>query len=188
MSSSFEKQLKKVDQLIVHGKLKESYEIINEEIKKKEISKEEELRFLAFKSELEFYFGNFDESIRLADVILKKSKGLNNLLTSVDALTWKAISCFFNGRTGDCLKTIEKGKTTISSAKNLPEKAFAKRKAQFQTWQAFIVIHLGDFDKGLELAKEASSFAEKSEYKNAISLNLLIIAECYAKLGENERC
>jgi len=188
LSSSFDKQVKKVDQLIIHGELNEAYRMINESLKNKKISIVEELHFLTFKSELEFYFGNFDESIRLADVILKKSKGLNNLLTSVDALTWKAISCFFNGKTGDCLETIEKGRTTISSAKNPPEKAFAKRKAQFQTWQAFVIIHLGDFAKGLELAKEASSFAEKSEYKNAICLNLLIIAECYAKLGENERC
>ena len=188
MSSSFEKQVKKVDQLIVHGKLKEAYKLIDGSLKNENISKEEELKFLAFKSELEYYFGNFDESIRLADVILKKSKGLNNLLTSVDALTWKATSSFWSGRTGDCLEAFEKGSTIISDAKNLPEKIIAKHKAQLLSNQALIVIRLGDFNRGLEIATEALSFAEKSEYKNVICFNLLVLGECHAKLGELERC
>ncbi|NHJ33785.1 MAG: hypothetical protein FK732_13075, partial [Asgard group archaeon] len=113
MSSSFEKQLKKVDQLIVHGKFKEADAIMNEATKKQDIRKEEELRFLVFKSELELYFGNFDESIRLAEMILKENKGVDNLLIEVDALTWKAVSSFWNGKTNDCFEAFEKGLTTI---------------------------------------------------------------------------
>ena len=188
MSSTTKKQLQEVEQLIIHGKFKEALSVIKEGLKKKDISKEAELSFLILKSEVELYFGNFDESIRLADLVLKKNEGLDNLLLRVDALTWRAVSLYWNGRISECLETIEKVRTTISAAKNLSEKTFAKRKAQFQTWQALIVIQLGDFEKGLELAIEASSFAERSEYKNVICFNLVIIGECYAKLGEHERC
>ena len=76
----------------------------------------------------------------------------------------------------------------IVTAKNLPKKAFAKRKAKFQSWEVFVIILLGYFDKGLELALEASSFAEKSEDKSAICLNLIMTTECYGKLGEREKC
>ena len=149
-----------MDQLIVHGKLKESYAIINEAIKKKDISKEEELRFLAFKSELELYFGNFNESIKLAEMILKENKGDDNLLIEVDALTWKAVSSFFNGRTNDCLEAFEKGLTTINSVKNLPAKAVAKRKARLLVWQSFAILLLGDFNRALEIALEAFPISE----------------------------
>ncbi|NHJ48407.1 MAG: hypothetical protein FK733_11540 [Asgard group archaeon] len=187
LSSSIKKQLQEVDQLIVHGKLPEAYEMINKGLKDKKISKEEELQFLTYKSELEYYFGNYDESIRLAELVLKENKGEDNLLLSVDACTWKATSSFFNGETSDCLEAFEKGSTILSDIKNLPEKTIAKHKAQLMSWQAFLIIHLGNFERGLELALEASSYAEKSEYKNIICLNSMITVECYIKFHEWER-
>ena len=187
MSSSFEKQLKKVDQLIVHGKFEESYEVIEEAIKKKDISKEEELRFLAYKSELELLFGNFNESIKLAEMILKENKGDDNLLIEVDALTWKAVSSFFNGRTNDCLEAFEKGLTTINSVKNLPAKAIVKRKARLLVWQSFTILLLGDYNRALEIALEAFPISEKSGYKNIVCQNLIIIGECYRWLGNLDR-
>ncbi len=187
MSSSFEKQLKKVDQLIVHGKFKEADEIIEEAIKKQNISKEEKLRFLAFKSELELYFGNFNDSIKFAEMILKENKGDDNLLIEVDALTWKAVSSFFNGRTNDCLEAFEKGLTTINSVKNLPAKAVAKRKARLLVWQSFAILLLGDFNRALEIVLEAFPISEKSGYKNIVCQNLITIGECYYKLGNLDR-
>ena len=188
MSSSFEKQLKKVDQLIVHGKFEESYEVIEEAIKKKDISKEDEFRFLAYKSELELYFGNFNESIRLADLVLEESERLDTILLNVDALTWKAVSLFWNGRISEYLETIEKGLTTISTAKKLPVKAIAKRKAQLLSWKSLLTSLLGDFKKGLELAKEALSLAKESGYSNIISLSLIMLGGTYLFLDETKKC
>ncbi|NHK31328.1 MAG: tetratricopeptide repeat protein [Asgard group archaeon] len=186
MSSSFDDQLKKVNELIVHGKLKEAYKII-EEIKKKEISKVEKLQFLAFKSELELYFGNFDESIQLADKILQESKEVDNSLLEVDALNWKAVDLFFNGKTDVSLQTFDKALTQLSKIKNLPAKDLAKRKARLLFWKAYVISRLGDPNRALEYANEALSFAEKSGYKNLVSRNLLVIGECYQDLGERER-
>lgn len=182
MSSIIEQQLQEVDQLIVHGKLQEANEMINESLKNKKISKIEELRFLVLKSELEFYFGNFDESIRLADIVLKKNEGLDNLLLTADALTWKATSSFWNGTTKNLvLEVFAKGLTTVSATKNLPVKTVAKRKAQLLAWQAFAILHLGEFERSLELANEAFSFAEKSGYKNVITHSLLVLGDIYQK-------
>ncbi|MHA1502480.1 MAG: hypothetical protein ACTSSB_11580 [Candidatus Heimdallarchaeota archaeon] len=130
MSSSFEKQLKKVDQLIIHGQFKEALSVIKEGLKKKDISKEAELIFLILKSEVECYLGNLQEALQLAELVLKESKGLANVLLQVDALIWIATSSHWVGKISKALETAEKGLKIISSATNLPAKAIAKRKAQ----------------------------------------------------------
>ncbi|NHK31932.1 MAG: hypothetical protein FK730_11310 [Asgard group archaeon] len=188
MSSTTNKKLQEVDQLIVHGKLPEAYEMINKGLKDKKINKDEELQFLVYKSELEFYFGNFDESIRLAKLVLKENKGVENLLLSVDAYTWKANSYFWNGETNESLEAFEKGLALISNVNNFPVRVVAKHKAQLMSWQAFSIIHSRDVNVGLEIANAAQSLAEKSECKNILCLNQGVIVECYAKLGEWERC
>jgi tetratricopeptide (TPR) repeat protein len=188
LSSNFEKQLKQVDQLIIHGKFKEAHKMINDGLKSKKISKKGELRFLVHKSELEFYFGNFDESIRLANLVLKEDEGLDTILLTVDALTWKAVSLFWNGKISEYLVTIEKGLTTISTVKKLPVKAIAKRKVQLLSWKSLLTNLLGDFEKGLELAKEALSLAEESGYRNIISLSLIMLGGTYLFLDETKKC
>ncbi|NHJ39390.1 MAG: hypothetical protein FK731_05100 [Asgard group archaeon] len=160
----------------------------NEGLKNKKINKEEELQFLTYKSELEYYFGNFDESIQLGELVLKDNKEVNNLLLVADAYTWIGCSSFWNGETSESLEAFEQGVTILSDIKNLPDKIVAKHKAQLMSWQAFIIIHLGNFSRGLEIATAALPFAEKSEYKNIICLNLLVTVECHAKLREWERC
>jgi tetratricopeptide (TPR) repeat protein len=184
LSSSYTKELKKADQLIVHGQFKDAYELINESLKDKKIVKNDELQFLAFKSELELYFGNFSESIRLSEKILKENKENTSPLISIDALLWKAISLLFNGKFSESLAAFEKGLILIKEVTNLPVKVVSRRHAQLQTWKAFAIIHVGDFNRGLALAKEAYSFAEKSEYKPIICLNLLFQLESHWKLHE----
>ncbi|MHA1125656.1 MAG: tetratricopeptide repeat protein [Candidatus Heimdallarchaeota archaeon] len=188
MSSSYSKELKKVNQLIIHGQLKEALEIIDDSTKKKDINKEEKLQFLAFKSELEFYFGNFDKSIKLADKILKESKEMADPLLTCDACTWKAVSSFYFGETSSCLEVFEEGLKTIESVKNLPLKAVTKRKARLQVWYSLVIIHLaGDFNKGLALSKEALSIAEKNDHKSITCLSLILLVECYTKLHDTNR-
>ncbi|NHJ48137.1 MAG: hypothetical protein FK733_10145 [Asgard group archaeon] len=187
MSSTFEKQLQEINQLIVYGKFKEAEEIITKAIKKKDISKEEELRFLVYKSELELYFGNYDESIQLADHVLKNSKEIDNPLLIVDALTWKAACSFLNGKIKVSNKCFEDGLKQVSKIKNLPAKAIAKRKAQLLLWQAYAINYLGNFEKGLELANEVLSFAEISGYKNLVSYSLFVKGECYFMLNMREK-
>ncbi|MHA1125655.1 MAG: tetratricopeptide repeat protein [Candidatus Heimdallarchaeota archaeon] len=188
MSSSFEKQLKKVDQLIIHGQFKEALSVIKEGLKKKDISKEAELIFLILKSEVECYLGNLQEALQLAELVLKESKGLANVLLQVDALIWIATSSHWVGKISKALETAEKGLKIISSATNLPAKAIAKRKAQLLHCKTqLIAFDLGDFEKGLELAKETLSFAEESGYKNIISYSLIILGGVYGFLGETKK-
>ncbi len=187
MSSTTKKQLQEVEQLIIHGKFKEGLSVIEEGLKKKDISKEAELRFLILKSEVAYYLGNLQETLQLAELVLKESKGLANVLLQVDALILIVESSWWVNKLSKALETAEKGLEIISSATNLPAKAIAKRKAELLLWKAHIITHLGDFEKGLELAKEALSFAEESGYKNVISLTLIILGGVYRFLGEPKK-
>jgi tetratricopeptide (TPR) repeat protein len=188
LASIVEKQLQEVEQLIIYGKFIEANEIINTALENKKISKEDKLSFLAYKSELELYFGNYDESIRLADKILKKSKEISNPLLSIDALTWKAVCSHLNGKINESSKSFKDGLKQVSKIKNIPAKAIAKRKARLLFWQAFAIHYLGNFEKGLDLANKALSFAENSGCKNLVSRSLLVMGECYYMLRNMEKC
>ncbi|MHA1122422.1 MAG: tetratricopeptide repeat protein [Candidatus Heimdallarchaeota archaeon] len=160
--------------------------MINKSLKKK-TSKEEELRFLILKSEVAYYLGNLQETLQLAELVLKESKGLANVLLQLDALILIVGSSWWVNKLSEGLENAEKGLEIISSATNLPAKAIAKRKAQLLLWKANIIADLGDFEKGLELAKEALFFAEESGYKNVISLTLLLLGGVYRFLGEPKK-
>ncbi|MHA1367223.1 MAG: tetratricopeptide repeat protein [Candidatus Heimdallarchaeota archaeon] len=187
LSSTIEKQFLKIEQLIIHGKFKEGLSVIEDGLKKKDISKEEELSFLIFKSEVAWYLGNVQETLQLAELVLKESKGLANVLLQLDALIWIVGYSLF-GKVSKGLENAEKGLEIISTATNLPAKAIAKRKAQLLLLKAqLITLYVGDFEKSLELVKEALSFAEESGYKNVISNCLIIIGGTYFFLGETKK-
>jgi len=156
-------------------------------LKKKDISKEAELSFLILKSEVAYYLGNLQETLQLAELMLKESKGLDNVLLQVDALFLIATSLLWFGKYSKGLETAEKGLEIISSATNLPAKAITKRKAQLLICKTHIIRELGDFEKSLELAKEALSFAEESGYKDIISHSLIILGGAYNFLGETKK-
>jgi len=187
LSSTTKDQLQEIEQLIIHGKFKDALSVIEEGLKKKDISKEAELSFLILKSEIKWYLGDLQETLQLAELVLKESKGLANVLLQVDALIW-IVGYFLFGKVSKGLETAEKGLEIISTATNLPAKAIAKRKAQLLLFKAIFIINLGDFEKSLELAKEALFFAEESGYKNVISFSLIIIGGVYNFLGETKRC
>ncbi|MHA1505525.1 MAG: tetratricopeptide repeat protein, partial [Candidatus Heimdallarchaeota archaeon] len=187
MSSTTKKQLQEVEQLIIHGQFKEALSVIEEGLKKKDISKEVELRFLILKSEVAYYLGNLQETLQLAELVLKESKGLDNVLLQLDALILIVASSWWVGKLSKGLENAEKGLEIISTATNLPAKAIAKRKAQLLLWKAVIITDLGDFEKSLELAKKALSFAEESGYKNVISKSLSVIGVVYFFLGETKK-
>jgi len=184
LPSAIEKRFQKIEQLIIHGKFQEAEKVIEEELKKKDITKEEELGFLVQKSETEFYLGNFQKALQLAELIQKESKGLDNIFLQVDALTLIAICTHWHGRITEGLEIVEKGLKGISTATNFPAKEIAKRKAKLLIWKSFIISHLGDFEKALELGKEALSFAEECGYRNVVSHSLIVIGDAYVKLGD----
>ncbi len=183
LSPSTKEQLVEVERLIIHGKYKEVLIVIEEGLKKN-ISKEEELSFLIQKGEVEFNLGNSQESLQLAELVLKESEGLDDIFLRLDALIVKILNYFWLGRFKEALEIAEKCLEEIPTAANLPIKKIAKRKAQTLLYKAVIFIQTGNYETGFELAKEIMPIAEESGNKNVISLSLLMVGAVYFMLGE----
>ncbi len=184
LSPSTKKQLVEVERLIIHGRYKDVLIVIEEGLKKKDISKKEELSFLIQKGEVEFILGNSQESLQLAELVLKESEGLDDIFLRLDALIVKVVNYFWLGRFKEALEIAEKCLEEIPTAANLPIKKIAKRKAQTLLYKAVIFIQTGNYETGFELAKEIMPIAEESGNKNVISLSLLMVGAVYFMLGE----
>ncbi|NHJ48140.1 MAG: hypothetical protein FK733_10160 [Asgard group archaeon] len=176
MPSNTEKQLEEVKQHVIHGRFQEGLKVIEDSLKKKNISKEDKLAYLNFKGEISNYLGNLQDALQLADQVLKESEKLDNLLLKVDALTVKSIALIWLAKVKEGIETANEGLKVISEVKNLPAKVIAERKAYLLAWKNAALAQLGDYEKIFDIHKEAISLAEESG-------NKLITSLCYCMLG-----
>ncbi|NHJ46892.1 MAG: tetratricopeptide repeat protein, partial [Asgard group archaeon] len=190
MSSNAKKQLEEVKQHIIHGRFQEGLKVIEANLKKKDISIEDKLAFLNFKAEIFYYLGNLQEALQLADQVLNESEKLDNLLLKVDALTFKSSALYWLAKVKEGIEIAEKGLKIISEIKNLPMKELAERKARLLLLKTQFKFQLGDFEKGIDVIKEALSYAEESGNKFIISHSLALLGYLYMylenKLEKNE--
>lgn len=177
MSFNVKKQLEKVEHLLIHGSFQEALKIIEKSLKKKDINKDEELRFLVLKSEAEFYLGNLIESIQLGEMVLKESERLDNIILQIEALTWLGVSYLWSSRVKESILLFDKGLKLISTVTNIPRKLFTKLKAFLLVWKGALLNQIGDIEKSLELTKEAIPLAEESGYMNLISISYLFFGQ-----------
>ncbi|NPE07969.1 MAG: tetratricopeptide repeat protein [Asgard group archaeon] len=177
MSSTIEKSLQKIEQLLIHGEFQEALKIIENSLKRRYIKKEERLSFLVHKSDIQNELGKHIVALELAEEVLKESEKLDNNLLQIDALVQKVIALYYSiGQFAEGLICIEKGLGLLNKISDIPPKDFAKRKSLLLHWNGLIVHQLGDFEKNKELLKESLIFAEKSGNKR-------IIARCLTFLG-----
>jgi tetratricopeptide (TPR) repeat protein len=176
LSSTIEKHLQKVEQLIYQGELKEALNLIEEGIKTKNLSKKNELRYLFHKSEGLSYLGNFQESLELINQVIKENKVLDDPLLQVDALFHKAwvLLCLAKPKGVD--KIIEKGMKAIATLTDIPETKIAEERAKFMLANGLYFALLGDFTKSFDIHQESISLAEKSG-------NNFITSMCVGDLG-----
>ena len=77
-------KLLEIDQLIIHGQYTEALEKIEAGLKTKDISKKDQLSFLAQKGRCVFYFGKFQEALQLANEILSMIQLASNDVSHID--------------------------------------------------------------------------------------------------------
>jgi tetratricopeptide (TPR) repeat protein len=173
LASIIEKQLQEVEQLFIHGKSQDALKVIEEGLKREDLTKEEKLSFLNLKSEIKLFLGNCQEALELAEYVLKENTKLNNPIIKIDALLNKAHSLCFNAKINEAIETGEKAFELLSTIKHLSEQKLAERKAKLFLYQASWAMFVGSLEKSLELNKEALSFAEKSGNQRLISFCLI---------------
>jgi len=169
LSSSIEKQLQKVDQLIIHGEFQKALEIIEEELRRKNLEKENELTLILQKGHILFFLGKLQESLQIAEKALEESEKINNTSLILYAIIVCSICLRFSGRFDEAVEITDKGLMLLENQNSLSEEEFAERKAQFLIWKASSIAQFGEVDKAMEIAEEALTLALKSGYKPIIS-------------------
>jgi tetratricopeptide (TPR) repeat protein len=172
LSSDIKKQLKEVERLVYHGNYQEALVIIEKTLKKKTLSKEEELYLLIFKSESKLYLGKLKESIKIANQVLEENNKLDNPLIQVNVSTVKSEAIYMSGKMEEAIKIAEETLNFISKTKNLPKKIVAARKSYLLAVKASVIDVLGNREKAGEIYEEAILLAEESEDKWMISFIL----------------
>ncbi|MHA1125407.1 MAG: tetratricopeptide repeat protein [Candidatus Heimdallarchaeota archaeon] len=178
MSSTAEKSLQEVEQLIIHGKFKEALKVIATVAKTEGLIKEDQLALKVLKSEIQHFLGKHKEAFALAEEVLEESKDLGNTLLHVDALIQKIMTNFFlTGELNETLNYAEKGFELINSiSSDIPAIVLAKRKTLLLIMKGTVMISFADYAKSLEFFQESLSFAEESGNKQ-------IITRCLSYLG-----
>ena len=177
MSSTVEKQLAKIDQLIIHGEFQEALVEIAKGLKTKDIKNEAKLAFLVLKCDIQNELGKHLDALELAEKVLKESEKLDNNLLQVDALIQKTYALYYSS--GDFsvgFELVEKGFELLERIPNLDPKENDIRKSMLLYWKGMIFYQLGDLDKNIECLKESVTFAEKSGNKR-------ILARCLSLTG-----
>ncbi|NHJ38935.1 MAG: tetratricopeptide repeat protein [Asgard group archaeon] len=158
--------------------------IIEEGLKTKELSKEDELQLLLQKSLALFMLGNIQDSLQLALQVQQESEDLDDKLLQVDALVRVLINSNWAGRFNEGLEIATKGLEILATITDNPPGELALRKAQLLNWKGGIITQLGDFDTGLELSKEAITAVEMSGYKHATSFVYIRTGMVYLLLND----
>jgi tetratricopeptide (TPR) repeat protein len=175
LSSDIQKQLQDVEQLLIHGEFQEGLALIEKNLKKKAISKEEKLGFLVLKSTILNDLGKHEEALETAEKVLKESGETANVLLHVDSLYEKGLASYFVYEDIDeCTKCIEKGLEILETTKlDIPEKELAKRKALLFQLKGQFLFLFGNLKEGLKIIEESIAFARKSGDKRTLAWVLL---------------
>ncbi len=191
MSSTIEKQLQDVKQLIANGRFQEASKLIKAGLKKKNIKKIEELNFFVLKSEILNDLGKHEDALKLSDIVLNESEKINDNLLKAGALAEKAIALFLSdGRQySEALSTSDQGLELLKTLPpDVPSKVIADRKVSLLAWKGFNVqLYLGDFKTSIELYQEGLSIAEENGNKHYMIRILLLLHSAYLRINKTKK-
>jgi tetratricopeptide (TPR) repeat protein len=176
LPSKAQKQLQKIDQLFIKGNFKEALNIIIANLKKGDLTKEDELRFRILESKVNLWLGNDKKALQLINKVLLEIKKTKNVLIHIDALAQKSHSSLVKMRIDEGIENADKGLKKISTAKKLQDHIIADRKSFLLMMKGMFFTFRGDLAKSIELTQDALSYAEKSGNKLQISGCLANIA------------
>ncbi|NHJ48001.1 MAG: tetratricopeptide repeat protein, partial [Asgard group archaeon] len=185
MSSTIKKQLQEVERLLIHGDFQEGLALIEKNLKKKAISKEEKLGFLVLKSTILNDLGKHKEALETAEEALNEGGEIDNILLHVDALFQKGHAAYFVYEDmNEFITCIDKGLELLDTTKlAIPEKELAKRKALLLNYKGQYFLMSGNIKECLKIVEESIPFARKSEDKRILTICLIWAAYFTRKIN-----
>lgn len=165
-STVIQKQLQRIERLIITGDFKKGLELIEKNLKGKDINEDDQLRLLNFKGHIQNKLGNYKEAFEIAENILKRKSEDKNSLIYLDALSLKAVTSFLLDKVKQSLLLIEDCFQLITKISNVDQKELAKRKSHIYGIKGTQAGTLGDYTEGIENLQLAIKYAKETDYKD----------------------
>ncbi|TET80339.1 MAG: hypothetical protein E3J43_02300, partial [Candidatus Heimdallarchaeota archaeon] len=159
-SAVIQKQLQRIERLIITGDFKKGLELIEKNLKGKDINEDDQLRLLNFKGHIQNKLGNNKEAFEIAENILKRKSEDKNSLIYLDALSLKAFTSFLLDKVKQSLLLIEDCFQLITKISNVDQKELAKRKSHIYGIKGTLAGSLGDYTEGIENLQLAIKYAK----------------------------
>lgn len=169
MPSPVQKQFDELIQLLALGKFKEALELVDKISKKKELRKEDQLDCLLLRSEIEYFLGNYKESLQMAEKALKESKEIDNSVLIIKSLYRKSAALNVLGKINKCLEIIEKILKLIAEKNLLEAPALSRTRIRLTGLHGAIIANFGNYKTGLEKIQQAIKMAEQSNDKQILA-------------------
>lgn len=165
-SIAIQKQLQRIERLMITGDFKKGLELIEKNLKGKDINEDDQLRLLNFKGYIQNKLGNYKEAFEIAENILKRKSEDKNSLIYLDALSLKAVTSFLLNKVKQSLLLIEDCFQLLTKISNVDQKELAKRKSHVYGIKGTQAGSLGDYTEGIENLQLAIKYAKETDYKD----------------------
>lgn len=165
-STDIQKQLQRIERLMITGDFKKGLELIEKNLKGKDINEDDQLRLLNFKGYIQNKLGNYKEAFEIAENILKRKSEDKNSLIYLDALSLKAVTSFLLNKVKQSLLLIEDCFQLLTKISNVDQKELAKRKSHVYGIKGTQAGSLGDYTEGIENLQLAIKYAKETDYKD----------------------
>jgi len=178
------KKVLKVKRLMREGKVKQAMKIVDflEEIK--DLADSEQIEHMLLKCQVSMLMGEFSDTIRIFETILKEDKHKLTPLQEIDTLLMKLElkKSFWKLReSNDLVKQIEDKLTLL---KGFEEKKVNKRTAKIYLGKSYLFIGKGDMENALLIAEKSKELYIKIEDEEGLADSFLQIGRVFDSSGK----
>ncbi len=166
LSLNIERQLKNIEHLVIIGDFKKGLEVIEKNLKRKDINEEDQLRLLIFRGFIQNRLGNHKEAFEIAKSVSMRKKEEKLSLTYLDALILETITSYLLNEVKQSFKLIEDCFQVITKISGVDQKELAKRKSHIYGIKGTQAGTLGDYTEGIENLQLAIKYAKEADYKD----------------------
>ncbi|MFW9825527.1 MAG: tetratricopeptide repeat protein [Candidatus Thorarchaeota archaeon] len=193
MPDSIEEKINKChQQVLLQGDIEDASDFVEKLEKVKTLSQEEKLNCQLLKAEIYRELGKYDESFKIAELVLHEAKNVGNIFLTVRAvhIRWESqihLGVFLENeeRHVSLINYIE---NLIKSVKQIPLNAIEKSKAILYEMKGYAYQAKGHYDLALENFKKSLEVIERYEYFPGAAKAVILykIGANYFQRGELE--
>jgi tetratricopeptide (TPR) repeat protein len=139
------------------------------------------------KSQIKIKLGNYQESLELAESVLKQAKQLESPTFILEARESQAEALYYLGRFDEGLDMIQEGEQLLKISMIQQQTDLTRRKASLQNIKGKIFEKKGEEDSALECYWESTALYEELKDNGCISAVLNNIGIIYRKKGDLDK-